>query len=715
MALNLEAVGKPIGPVSKDYTWKDVVLYALGVGSGSSELEYCYENKLKVLPSFSIAAIFDFLAHIGVTSNVNLAGILHGEQRLIFHRPIPTEGKLTTWGKITHYYDKGAEKGALVVAESDTYHSNGQKLFTSIMTIFSRLDGGFGGENAPRENIVFPDREPDFIVDAHPSENQPLIYRLSGDIFDLHVDPDFARMAGFEKPIMHGLCTHGYACRALIQSLVPGAPEKVRRMDCRFSKTLYPGIPVQTLIWKTDEGKAVWRTLNAQTGAVVMDNGVFEYGEVPEESIRPEENIRFDGRVAVITGAGAGLGRVYALELARRGAKVVVNDLGSARDGSGQGSSAPADQVVREIQDLGGEAVANYDNVATPEGGKAIIQTALDAFGTVDILINNAGILRDKSILKMEPENWQAVMDVHLNGAYHVSRPAFEVMREKGYGRILMTTSAAGLYGNFGQTNYAAAKMGLVGLMNTLKLEGGKYNIKVNTIAPLAASRLTEDVTPPELFQKMKPEFVAPLALYLCSEMCPVSGSIYNAGMGFFNRAAVVTGPGMTLGNAKTFPTVEDIIANIEAISTLEGGKEYLHLNDQVGDACSALLTPQKAIGPKSAHKEAAKGFETASAVFEAMPAAFKPDAASGVNVVFQYIISGANGGDWSCTIRDQSCVVAPGRHDAPTCTLKIADADFLDMMNGKLKPMQAYTSGKLKIEGDIMKSQLIEKLFAMR
>jgi NAD(P)-dependent dehydrogenase (short-subunit alcohol dehydrogenase family)/putative sterol carrier protein/acyl dehydratase len=709
MALNLEAVGKPIGPVSKEYTWKDVVLYALGVGSGSSELEYCYEKQLKVLPSFSIAAIFDFLAHIAATSNVNLTGILHGEQRLIFHHPIPTEGKLSTHGKIIHYYDKGAEKGALVVAESDTYHSNGQKLFTSNITIYSRLDGGFGGENAPKEKVAFPDRAPDFVVEAHPSENQPLIYRLSGDIFDLHVNPDFAKMAGFEKPIMHGLCTHGYACRALIQSLVPGAPEKVRQMDCRFTKTLYPGIPIQTLIWKTGEGKAVWRTLNARTGAVIMDNGVFEYGDVPEESIR------FDGRVAIITGAGAGLGRVYALELAKRGAKVVVNDLGSARDGTGQGSSEPADLVVGEIQALGGEAVANYNSVVTLEGGRAIVKTALDAFGTVDILINNAGILRDKSFLKMEPDNWQAVMDVHLNGAYHVSRPAFEVMKGKGYGRILMTTSAAGLYGNFGQTNYAAAKMGLVGLMNTLKLEGEKFNIRVNTIAPLAASRLTEDVTPPELFQKMKPEFVAPLALYLCTEQCPVSGAIYNAGMGFFNRAAVVTGPGLTLGNAETFPTLEDIIANIGAISALEGGKEYRQLNDQVGDACLALLKPRQAGVREAVQKEAVKGFVTASAVFDAMPAAFKPDAASGVNVVFQYIISGANGGDWSCEIRNQSCKVATGRHERPTCTLNIADADFLEMMNGKLKPMQAYTSGKLRIEGDIMKSQLIEKLFAMR
>ncbi len=703
MALNLDALGKKIGPVTKDYTWKDPILYALGVGAGFSELEYCYEKNLKVIPSFSIAAIFEFLTHIGINSNLNLAGILHGEQELIFHNPIPPEGSLITEGKITHYYDKGKDKGALVVGESDTYHSNGKKLFTSIITVFSRLDGGFGGENAPKKEVVFPEREPDFVVNASPSPDQPLIYRLSGDIFDLHVNSEFAKMAGFKMPIMHGLCTHGFACRALIQSLVPGEPEKVRRLVCRFTKPLYPGTPIKTLIWKTEEGKAIWRAVNAETGAVTIDNGIFEYGDIPEEKIR------FDGRVAIITGAGAGLGRTYALELAKRGAKIVVNDLGGARDGAGSGSTSAADKVVDEIKALGGEAVASYDSVSTPEGGGNIVKTAIDAFGTVDILINNAGILRDKSFIKMEPESWNAVLDVHLNGAYNVSRPAFTVMKEKGYGRIIMTTSAAGLYGNFGQTNYSSAKMGLIGLMNALKLEGEKYNIKINTVAPVAASRLTEDVMPPDFLEKVKPEFVSPLVLFLCSEKCPVSGNIYNAGMSCFNRAAVVTGPGAALGSQDKPETLEGIIANLDKISSLKGGKEYGQLNDQIGDVLSALSKPLdskvSAIGKQE--KTA-----SVSAVFEAMPASFIKSSAAGVDVVFQYNISGDKGGDWYCVIKDETCTVKAGKHDKPNCTLKISDSDFLLLMDGSLPAMQAYTSGKLKIEGDIMKSQLIEKLF---
>ncbi|GBC63323.1 short-chain dehydrogenase [Desulfonema ishimotonii] len=289
MALNPDAPGKKLGPFTREYTWKDAVLYALGVGAGFSEPEYCYEKNLKVVPSFSIAAIFDLFFEVGRAANVNLAGVLHGEQALIFHAPVPTEGTLSTEGKITHYYDKGEGKGALVVAESETCDAVGQKLFTSTFTLFSRLDGGFGGEDAPGNRVVYPDREPDFAVRATPSEDQPLLYRLSGDLFQLHVDPEFARMAGFERPIMHGLCTHGYACRALIASLTPQAPERVRRFDCRFSSPLYPGVPVETRIWKTGAGKAVWETVNAETGEVVITNGIFEYGDPPQHGNRKKE------------------------------------------------------------------------------------------------------------------------------------------------------------------------------------------------------------------------------------------------------------------------------------------------------------------------------------------------------------------------------------------------------------------------------------------
>jgi NAD(P)-dependent dehydrogenase (short-subunit alcohol dehydrogenase family)/acyl dehydratase/putative sterol carrier protein len=703
MALNLDAIGKKIGPFTKEYSWKDVVLYALGVGAGFSDLDYCYEKKLKVIPSFGITTIYDFMPQLAATSNVNLAGVLHGEQELIFHNPIPTEGILTTEGTITHCYDKGREKGALVVAEFETFHSNGKKLFTSVVTVFARLDGGFGGENAPAKGVDFPDREPDFVVEGKPGENQPLLYRLSGDVFQLHVDQEFAEMSGFEKPIMHGLCTHGYACRALIDSFVPGEPEKARRLDCRFKRPLYPGMPIRTVIWKTGEGKALWKVINPATQEVVIDNGIFEYGDIPREKIR------FDNRVAIVTGAGAGLGRTYALELAKRGAKVVVNDLGGARDGSGGGSQGPADKVVDEIKALGGEAVANYDSVATAEGGENIVKAALEAFGTVDIVINNAGILRDKSFLKMEPENWQIVLDVHLNGAYHVSRPAFDVMKEKGYGRILMTTSAAGLYGNFGQANYTAAKMGLVGLVNTLKLEGAKYNIKVNTIAPVAASRLTEDILPPDFLDKLKPELVAPMALYLVSEQCPVSGNIYNVGMGCINRAAIVTGSGAVVGNGKEIPAPELLLGQWEKITSLKNAREYRNAAEQIGDLLTAFSQPAADAA------EAGRGFAEAAEVFEAMPGAFAAEAGAGVDVVFQFNISGEKGGDWFSIIKDGVCRVETGAHEKPGCTLIMGDADFLDLMNGKLPAMQAYTSGKLKIEGDIMKSQLIEKLFKFR
>ncbi|MEW5734463.1 MAG: SDR family oxidoreductase [Thermodesulfobacteriota bacterium] len=299
-------------------------------------------------------------------------------------------------------------------------------------------------------------------------------------------------------------------------------------------------------------------------------------------------DIRFDGRVAIVTGAGAGIGREYALELARRGAKVVVNDLGSARDGSGT-SQAAADKVVDEIKAAGGQAAPNYDNVATVAGGEAIVKTAVDTFGRVDILINNAGILRDKSFVKMEEAMWDAVIAVHLKGAFCVTQPASRVMKDQNYGRIIMTTSTSGLYGNFGQTNYGAAKLGLVGFMNTLKLELAKNNVKVNAIAPTAFSRMTEDIMPPSVGEKMQPKFNVPLVMYLCSEECPVSGNAYVMGAGWYARTALVCAPGVCLGDTKRDVTVEEIRDNFASINNLDKA-EVLNTGTDVFKFIAPLL-----------------------------------------------------------------------------------------------------------------------------
>ncbi len=709
MALNLDVIGKRIGPVTTEYTWKDVVLYALGVGAGFDELDYVYENRLKVIPSFAVPSTYGLLGEAFSTLGGDLSGILHGEQETLFQAPIPTEGKITSEGRVLDIYDKGPGRGAIVLVEVDTHHASGQKLYTNRIKLFFRKDGGFGGEPGPEEVFEFPDRPPDLEERADVSPNQPLLYRLSGDTFALHVDPDFARMAGFQMPIVHGLCTHGFACRAVIKHLFPGEPERMSRFKVRFSRPLYPGRPVVTQIWKVDDGQALFRVINPENQDVVIDRGVVEWLSQGEMARRARlGGIHFDGRVALVTGAGAGLGRVYALELARRGAKVVVNDLGGGRDGTG-GSRSAADGVVEEIRAFGGEAVANYDSVASAEGGQAMVDEAVRAFGRLDILINNAGILRDRTLVKMEPGEWDAVMDVHLKGAYNVTRPAFVRMREQGYGRIVMTTSAAGLYGNFGQTNYSAAKMGLVGFMNTVRLEGAKYNIRVNTVAPAAATRLTEDVMPPELFAKLKPEFVAPLVLYLCSEQCPVSGGIYNAGMGYFNRVALVTGPGAVVGEGLTAPLPEAVAAAMGKINSLAGGGEYPNATAALGAILEAW-DPKKA--KAEAEAEGGAGGLTVRGIFEKMAGAFQADKAGGVDVVFQYVISGPGGGTWHVVVKDGACRVAEGAHERPTTTIKMGDEDFVKMISGQLKAMAAYTSGKLKVEGDLMKSQLIEKLF---
>ncbi len=264
-------------------------------------------------------------------------------------------------------------------------------------------------------------------------------------------------------------------------------------------------------------------------------------------------DLGFDGKVAIITGAGGGLGRQHALLLASRGALVVVNDLGGAVDGTGDDRNA-AQRVVDEIKAAGGEAVADTNSVATPEGGKAIVQSALDAFGRVDIVINNAGILRDKSFTNMTPDLLYPVIDVHLKGAFHVTQPAFVQMREQGYGRIISTSSAAGLFGNFGQTNYGAAKMGLVGLTRVLAVEGAKYNIKANAIAPIALTRMTEDLLG-KLGDKLGPEHIAPIVAFLAHEDCPATGRVFSVGGGRVAEVLIAEAQGWTSPGH----TVEDV------------------------------------------------------------------------------------------------------------------------------------------------------------
>ncbi|WP_327089703.1 SDR family oxidoreductase [Nonomuraea sp. NBC_01738] len=271
--------------------------------------------------------------------------------------------------------------------------------------------------------------------------------------------------------------------------------------------------------------------------------------------------LRFDDRVAIVTGAGHGLGRSHALLLAERGAKVVVNDLGGALDGTGA-SAGPAAEVAELIQKNGGQAVASTDNVATPEGAQAIVRAAVDAFGRVDIVVNNAGILRDRSFGKMTIEEFDAVLAVHVRGSYLVSQAAYPYMKEAGYGRVVNTSSPAGLFGNFGQANYSTAKMGLVGLTKTIGIEGARNGIKANAIAPIAWTRMTEALLPAEFEAKFTPERVSALVAYLVHESCDVSGEVFSVGGGKVARVFVAEGPGWKSDEL----TPEGLVDNWDAV-----------------------------------------------------------------------------------------------------------------------------------------------------
>lgn len=300
------------------------------------------------------------------------------------------------------------------------------------------------------------------------------------------------------------------------------------------------------------------------------------------------EELRFDGRVAIVTGAGGGLGREHALLLASRGAAVVVNDLGGAVTGDGS-SEGPAQTVVDGIKAAGGEATANFCSV---EDGEAIVQTALDEYKRIDIVINNAGILRDKSFHKMTDEDWDLVYRVHVLGAYKVTHAAWPHMREQEFGRVIMTSSSTGIYGNFGQANYGMAKLGLHGFTNTLAIEGHSKNIHANSIAPTAGSRMTEGLMPPEMIENLKPGYVSPLVAWLCHDDCKETGSLFEVGAGWFGklRWERSKGVGIPLSGGVS---IEDVQGSFDRITDMSNATHPANSMESIAGICENLNTLQ--------------------------------------------------------------------------------------------------------------------------
>ncbi|CDW79115.1 UNKNOWN [Stylonychia lemnae] len=437
--------------------------------------------------------------------------------------------------------------------------------------------------------------------------------------------------------------------------------------------------------------------------------------------------LRFDGKVAIVTGAGAGLGRAYAHLLAKRGAKVVVNDLGGSVSGEVKGTSTarPADVVVEEIKKLGGTAVANYDSV---ENGDKIVKTAVDAFGTVDIVINNAGILRDISMQKMTDNDWDLIMKVHLKGSYAVARAAWNIMREKGYGRIINTSSSAGIFGSFGQANYAAAKLGLHGFTQSLAKEGEKRNIKCNTIAPLAGTRMTETVMPKELVEALRPEYVAPLVAFLVHDTCPENGSLFEVGAGYICKDRFQRSEGVLFTPQDL--TVENVSKNWSKIVDFTNGTIPTSNQDMMEKVMKNIEAAASQKGKEAPKQEAPNPAPVQQAPATTAPAAstggLKPDEIFGmmktfldqglgkplipkVAAVFAFEITKTKGGKveaiYEIDLKNGQGDVKKGKPASADATFTMTEEDFEGVCLGKLNPQMAFMQGKMKIKGNMAKA----------
>jgi 3-hydroxyacyl-CoA dehydrogenase/3a,7a,12a-trihydroxy-5b-cholest-24-enoyl-CoA hydratase len=419
--------------------------------------------------------------------------------------------------------------------------------------------------------------------------------------------------------------------------------------------------------------------------------------------------LRFDNRVVIVTGAGGGLGRTYALEYAKRGAKVVVNDLGGDAHGT-SASTSMADKVVKEIKASGGEAVANYDSV---EFGEKIVETAIKNYGRIDIVVNNAGILRDVSFGNMKDLDWDLIMKVHLKGAYSVTKAAWPHFRKQKYGRVIMTSSNSGLYGSFGQANYSAAKMALVGLAKTLSLEGQKYNIFSNALVPTAGSRLTQTVMPEDLVQALKPEFVTPLVVYLTHESCTETGQIFEAGAGWYGTAQLYRSKGKVIPNA----TAEDLKANWSSITDMSQARHY-NAQELMAELVSALSEHgNTGNSGNGANTGGNKNSSLESApIFEEIAKGLKENstAAKNVKAIIMYILlkDGKEVAKYTLDLKNEPFSVYEGEvknGQKANTTVTIEDSDFAALAAGKLNPQKAFMSGKLKVKGNIMLLQRLQ------